>query len=49
VVQTGRLYRGFPYSYEQMIGDGCEIIGELKKLGIDASGCVSRERRQSLL
>jgi Fe-S-cluster containining protein len=38
--------RGYPYDYEQMVQDGCEIVGELERLGIDATGWVTRSRRQ---
>jgi Fe-S-cluster containining protein len=39
--------RDYPQSYEQMVHDGCEIVGELQKLGIDATGWMRAERRGS--
>jgi Fe-S-cluster containining protein len=39
--------RNYPQTYGQMVDDGCEIIGELEKLGIDATGWMRAERRST--
>lgn len=39
--------RDYPQDYDQMVRDGCEIVGELQKLGIDATGWMRAEKRRA--